>query len=186
MSSRYLPPCSLRAGGGTFGSGGGLHFRLAHGRSLCWNPAEETDLSRPAEAWRQPSRRYSARHPRLCQSGAIRKKAQLLLQRRSRKVKFVSEVCSAAQVVPSHSWMEATMPSGITRWAIGALALGTAALALAAILFGMAALVSGGGQGPVNAPQLSSAGSSQDADFRLSDHQQLRGSFFRGPRDRLR
>jgi hypothetical protein len=80
------------------------------------------------------------------------------------------------------------MPSSITRWAIGALALGTAALApalaLAAILFGMAALVSGSGQG--HAPQLSSAGSSQDADFRLSDHQQLRGSFFRGPRDRLR
>jgi hypothetical protein len=82
------------------------------------------------------------------------------------------------------------MPSSITRWAIGALALGTAALApalaLAAILFGMAALVSGSGQGPVNAPQLSSAGSSQDADFRLSDHQQLRGSFLRGSRDRLR
>jgi hypothetical protein len=82
------------------------------------------------------------------------------------------------------------MPSSITRWASGTVAVGMAALApalaLAAILFGISALVSSSGQEPVNAPQLSSAGSSQDADFRLSDRQQLRGSFFRGPRDRLR
>ena len=82
------------------------------------------------------------------------------------------------------------MPSSIARWASGTLALGMAALApalaLAAILFGMAAFVSGSGREPANAPQLSSAGSSQGKDFQLSGHQQLRGSFFRGTRDRLR
>ena len=85
------------------------------------------------------------------------------------------------------------MPSSITRRVIGALALGMAAvapaLALVAILFGIAALVSGSGQEPVNAPQLSSTGTKSlpsKADFRLSDHQQLRRPFFGGSGDRLR
>jgi hypothetical protein len=84
--------------------------------------------------------------------------------------------------------MEATMPSSIWWQAIRVLALGTAVLAPALALGIVAALVSASilGQEPVNAPLLSSAGPLQDADFRLSDHQQLRRTFFRKSHDRLR
>jgi hypothetical protein len=80
------------------------------------------------------------------------------------------------------------MSSSIARRVIGAIALGMAALAPALSLGLLAALVSVNvvGQRPVNAPQLSSAGSLEDANFRLSEHQQLGRPFFRGSRDRLR
>ena len=72
------------------------------------------------------------------------------------------------------------MPSSNRRRVIGALALGMAALAPALALGMAAALLSVSvRQKPVNAPQLSSAGLLQDADFRLSDHyRQLRRPFF--------
>ena len=80
------------------------------------------------------------------------------------------------------------MPSSTTRRVIGALALIMAGLAPALALGIAAALVSVSviGQKPVNAPQLSSAGSLQGAGFQLSDHQQLRRPFFTGQHDRLR
>ena len=79
------------------------------------------------------------------------------------------------------------MPSSNRRRVIGALALGMAALAPALALGMAAALLSVSvRQKPVNAPQLSSAGLLQDADFRLSDHRQLRRPFFEESRDQLR
>ena len=78
------------------------------------------------------------------------------------------------------------MPSSIRRRVIGA----SVVFGMAAILLGMAAILSASVTAPVKAPQLSSTETKSlfrgETDFWLRDHQQLRKPFFGDPRDRLR
>ena len=89
--------------------------------------------------------------------------------------------------VPSHSWMEAIMPSSITQLVIGiAVAIGIAVVSVGAIGSTVA-------QSPIEKAQLTAQEALtnrpepplSETDFRLSDRQQLRIHFLDG-RDRLR
>ena len=166
-------PEETRGDGGTWGRwASSLRSSRANSRRPdCFTDAVESGR-RTTLSVRLRIAPVSTRKPSV-QSGE--KDATIVVQKGAgRKICFKCEMLhirSAAPVVLSLSWMEATMPSSNRRRVIGALALGMAALAPALALGMAAALLSVSvRQKPVNAPQLSSAGLLQDADFRLSDH----------------